>query len=43
MTNHSETTSRNNNASSNEPLDDYTIPVKGVRKAIAQKYGYQCH
>ena len=36
ITNHSETTSRNNNASLNEPLDDYTIPVKGVRKAIAQ-------
>ncbi|WP_240698105.1 2-oxo acid dehydrogenase subunit E2, partial [Staphylococcus epidermidis] len=35
ITNHSETTSRNNNASSNEPLDDYTISVKGVRKAIA--------
>ncbi|MCI2840837.1 MULTISPECIES: dihydrolipoamide acetyltransferase family protein [Staphylococcus] len=36
ITNHSETTSRNNNASLNEPLDDYTISVKGVRKAIAQ-------
>ena len=36
ITNHSETSSRNNNASSNEPLDDYTVPVKGVRKAIAQ-------
>lgn len=36
ITNHSETSSRNNNTSSNEPLDDYTVPVKGVRKAIAQ-------
>ncbi|AUJ51269.1 2-oxoglutarate dehydrogenase [Staphylococcus hominis subsp. hominis] len=36
ITNHSETSSRNNNASSNEPLDDYTVSVKGVRKAIAQ-------
>ncbi|MGW9856053.1 2-oxoisovalerate dehydrogenase E2 component (dihydrolipoyl transacylase) [Staphylococcus hominis] len=36
LNNHSEVSQKYNNSSSNELFEGYTIPVKGVRKAIAQ-------